>query len=99
MPHAARRVRLGLLGFGTVGQALARLIQQGAPRPAAAAGAGDPAVELLGALEPAGTLVRSALEKGKSVVTANKLLLAQRGVELAEIAAKSGAGFGIEASV
>jgi homoserine dehydrogenase len=59
----------------------------------------DIVVELLGGLEPAGALVRSALEAGKSVVTANKLLLARKGVELADLAARTGAGLGLEASV
>src|SRR5450631_1587313 len=132
-----RTLRIGLLGFGTVGQALVRLVQKEGPRLAEAhavnvvltavgvrGGAGrrpswidgrvrftedlaavvdapdvDLVVELRGGLEPAGTLVLAALEKAKSVVTANKLLLAKRGVELAEAAEKSGAGLGLEASV
>src|SRR5882757_269151 len=36
----------------------------------------DIVVELIGGLEPAGSLIRSALEAGKPVVTANKELLA-----------------------
>jgi homoserine dehydrogenase len=36
----------------------------------------DIVVELIGGLEPAGTLIRSALESGKPVITANKALLA-----------------------
>jgi homoserine dehydrogenase len=56
-------------------------------------------VELLGGLEPAGTLAARALARGKSVVTANKLLLAERGSELAALARKNGAGLGVEASV
>ena len=38
----------------------------------------DVVVELIGGLEPAGALVRAALESGKPVVTANKALLASR---------------------
>src|ERR1035437_8306529 len=36
----------------------------------------DVVVELIGGIEPAGSLIRSALESGKPVVTANKALLA-----------------------
>jgi homoserine dehydrogenase len=43
--------------------------------------------------------VARALKAGKSVVTANKLLLAERGSELAELARDRRAGLGIEASV
>ncbi len=39
----------------------------------------DVVVEVMGGLEPAGTLVRAALEAGKHVVTANKALLAEQG--------------------
>src|SRR5437016_2630976 len=106
-----KSVRVGLLGFGTVGQAFARLVERESPRilerdgvalslvaignrridakRASWAGDGvrwtedlgsvvdapdvDLVVELLGGLEPAGSLVARALERGKSVVTANKL--------------------------
>ncbi|MHB1045438.1 MAG: homoserine dehydrogenase [Thermoanaerobaculia bacterium] len=59
----------------------------------------DVVVELLGGLEPAGTLVESALRAGRSVVTANKLLLAARGTELARLARGSGAALAFEAAV
>jgi homoserine dehydrogenase len=59
----------------------------------------DLVVELLGGAEPAGSLVRAALETGKGVVTANKLLLAREGSALAALAEKSGAALGIEAAV
>ena len=42
----------------------------------------DVFVELAGGLDPAGTWVRRALASGKSVVTANKALIAAEGVEL-----------------
>ncbi|MBX3275494.1 MAG: homoserine dehydrogenase [Sandaracinaceae bacterium] len=42
----------------------------------------DVVVEVMGGLEPAGEYVRRAIEAGKSVVTANKALLAERGHEL-----------------
>lgn len=47
-------------------------------------------VELVGGLDPAGTWVRRALEAGKSVVTANKKLIAFHGVELERLAAAKG---------
>ncbi|MDE3163512.1 MAG: homoserine dehydrogenase [Acidobacteriota bacterium] len=50
----------------------------------------DVIVELAGGLDPAGTWVRRALEAGKSVVTANKKLIAYHGVELERLAAEKG---------
>ncbi len=50
----------------------------------------DVVVELVGGLDPAGTWVRRALESGKSVVTANKKLIAFHGVELEKLAAARG---------
>ncbi len=47
----------------------------------------DVIVELAGGLDPAGSWVRKALESGKSVVTANKKLIAYQGVELEKLAA------------
>jgi len=46
----------------------------------------DVVVEVMGGLEPAGALVREALERGKNVVTANKALLAEEGDALLETA-------------
>lgn len=50
----------------------------------------DAVVELAGGLDPAGSWVRRALEAGKSVVTANKKLIAFHGVELERLAASKG---------
>jgi len=50
----------------------------------------DVIVELVGGLDPAGTWVRRALEAGKSVVTANKKLIAYHGIELEKLAAAKG---------
>ncbi len=50
----------------------------------------DVVVELAGGLDPAGAWVRRALEAGKSVVTANKKLIAFHGVELERLAAAKG---------
>ena len=50
----------------------------------------DVVVELAGGLDPAGNWVRGALLGGKSVVTANKKLIAYHGVELERLAAEKG---------
>jgi homoserine dehydrogenase len=50
----------------------------------------DVVVELVGGLDPAGNWVRRAIEAGKSVVTANKKLIAYHGVELERLAAVKG---------
>lgn len=132
-----RIVRVGLIGFGTVGRAFARVLAREAPDlvlrrgvslslaavgtrgadnkrdPGLGAGvrwtedlesvATDPGVdlvvELLGGIEPANGLIRAALGAGKSVVTANKMLLARHGTALQDLAREKGAGLGIEAAV
>ena len=63
----------------------------------------DPEVEVIaevmGGVEPAYTFVKSALEKGKSVCTSNKELVAKHGPELLRIAAAHNRNFLFEASV
>ena len=60
----------------------------------------DVFVELIGgASGPAEESVRTALEHGKHVVTANKALLARHGVELARLAEKKGVSLNFEAAV
>ena len=59
----------------------------------------DVVLELIGGLEPAHTFVKSALEHGKSVVTANKAMLAAFGPELYECAASHGVDLYFEAAV
>ncbi len=59
----------------------------------------DVVVELIGGLDPARTLVEAALRAGKPVVTANKMLLAQAGVELSEVASANGVDLLYEAAV
>ena len=59
----------------------------------------DVVVELIGGIDPARTLVESALRAGRPVVTANKALLAQAGAELAELASANGVDLLYEASV
>lgn len=56
-------------------------------------------VEVMGGVEPAYTFVKSALEKGKSVCTSNKELVARHGAELLEIAKQNHINFLFEASV
>jgi homoserine dehydrogenase len=59
----------------------------------------DIVIELVGGLEPARAFIREALGRGRSVVTANKHLLAERYRELADAAAAGGAALFFEASV
>jgi homoserine dehydrogenase len=59
----------------------------------------DVVVELIGGLDPARALVTAALEAGKPVVTANKVLIAQAGADLAEIASAHGVDLLYEAAV
>ncbi|NLU52581.1 MAG: homoserine dehydrogenase [Clostridiaceae bacterium] len=59
----------------------------------------DIIAEFMGGENPAFTLIRDALRKGKSVVTANKEVIAKYWDELEEEAEKSGAGLYFEASV
>lgn len=63
----------------------------------------DPEVEVIaevmGGIEPAYTFVKSALEKGKSVCTSNKELVAAHGPELLRIAKEHNRNFMFEASV
>src|SRR6516164_3639224 len=60
----------------------------------------DVFVELMGGDgDPARSAVEAALAAGKSVVTANKALLARHGVRLAELAEKNGVALNFEAAV
>ncbi len=65
--------------------------------------ADDPDIEIvaevMGGLEPAFTFTKTCLERGKSVVTSNKELVAARGAELLEIARRNNVNFFFEASV
>ncbi len=56
-------------------------------------------VELIGGLHPAKEIILAALEKGKDVVTANKMLLALHGSELFSKARQYGKSISFEASV
>lgn len=59
----------------------------------------DLVVEVMGGLEPAGSLVLAALQAGKPVVTANKELIAARAPQLIAAAAASGVPLLFEAAV
>jgi homoserine dehydrogenase len=121
--------RVALLGFGTVGRAVAKILierQDGSLRlthifnrniqrkkqdwvpqeviwtedvDSVLNSDADIVVELIGGLSPAEQIVRRALESGKSVVTANKQLIARCGPDLLELAATHGAHLEFGASV
>jgi homoserine dehydrogenase len=59
----------------------------------------DVIVELMGGMEPARTLIAAALGAGKSVVTANKSVIAHHGPALEAEARRTGAAFRFEAAV
>ncbi len=117
-------VKVALVGFGTVGSSVARVLaaqrfpgielthifnRNVARKRASAAAKAVPAsvkwtediddvlrsnvdvvVELTGGLNPTESWIRRALASGKSVVTANKQLIAYRGPGLARLAAQHG---------
>ena len=130
-------IRVALLGFGTVGTAVARRLidptsGSSARHPrfsltqifdrrashkrdrlgSAAAGItftesvdevlhgdADVVVEAVGGVEPAAGWIRAALMAGKSVVTANKQVVAHHGGSLWRLAARQGRQFRFEAAV
>jgi homoserine dehydrogenase len=59
----------------------------------------DIVIELIGGLTPAEELVRGALTAGKSVVTANKQLIARHGPDLLQLASANGCQIEFGASV
>ncbi|HXG25532.1 MAG TPA: homoserine dehydrogenase [Candidatus Binatia bacterium] len=70
-----------------------------APAHLVAAPDSDVIVEVMGGDEPAHTLIAAALGAGKSVVTANKHVIAHYGAELEAIARRTGAALRFEAAV
>src|ERR1700722_8901006 len=56
-------------------------------------------IEAIGGTDPATALIESALRAGKSVVTANKAVIAASGPRLADVAAANSAGLYFEATV
>ncbi|MEV4536309.1 homoserine dehydrogenase [Asanoa sp. NPDC049518] len=133
----SKTVRLALLGCGTVGTEVVRLLHEQAADLTARIGAPleivgiavrrpgrdrgdlpvdpnlfttdalglvkredvDVVVEVVGGIEPARTWLVEALRAGKSVVTANKALLAEDGGTLHDAATEGGADLYYEASV
>ena len=59
----------------------------------------DIVIELMGGIEPARTLILQAISQGKSVVTANKALLAEDGATIFAAAANKGVDVYFEAAV
>lgn len=59
----------------------------------------DIIVELIGGIHPAKELIIAAMRNGKHIVTANKALLAQEGLEIFKIARECGVDIYFEASV
>jgi homoserine dehydrogenase len=70
-----------------------------APAHMIASGDVDIVVETMGGAEPARTLISAALSTGKSVVTANKHVIAHFGPELERLARETGATLRFEAAV
>jgi len=132
----AREVRAGLIGFGTIGTGVVKLLQKrraaidarlGAPLrlvriadidttrdrgvrlpkgmlvsdAAQVYGADDidVVIELMGGYEPARRFVLAAIAAGKSIVTANKALLAVHGQQIFQAAEAAGVRLGFEGSV
>jgi homoserine dehydrogenase len=134
MVSPAPPLRIVVLGLGTVGREVARMLVErervagGRKLELVAVGVRDPArprgvrlpasvevigdlqgaidrhrpdvvVELLGGIEPARTLIVTALRAGRSVVTGNKALLAQCGAHLEGVARDASAALRFEAAV
>jgi homoserine dehydrogenase len=122
-------VGVGLIGFGTVGQSVARLLASarverarlvrvcgrpnGRTRPGWLPGSVgwtdrfesllepdvDVVVELVGGIQPAHEWACRALLSGRSVVTANKQLVAEHGPELRSLASRQSRAFLFEGAV
>lgn len=122
--------RVALLGFGTVGRAVAKILFENGPETlrlthifnrnvekkkqswvpkdviwtddvqlVLRSDDVDIIIELIGGLTPAEQIVRAALAGGKSVVTANKQLIARQGPDLLRLAASHGCQLEYGASV
>ena len=135
LKRSDKPLRVALLGAGTVGSQVARLLTTQSDdllnrigRPLELVGIGvrdagrerpgldpdlfttdaaelvsrgdiDVVIEVIGGIEPARTLLLSAIEHGASVVTANKALLAESYDELATAAERQGVDLHFEAAV
>lgn len=125
----ASACRVALIGFGTVGRAVAKILCESGNRTlrlthicnrnvdrkkqpwvpghvvwtedveSVLKSDVDIVIELIGGLTPAEQIVRKALESGKSVVTANKQLIARHGPDLLSLAARHGCRLEFGASV
>ncbi|MGC1452401.1 MAG: homoserine dehydrogenase [Candidatus Sulfotelmatobacter sp.] len=128
-PGRSSACRVALIGFGTVGRAVAKILcenrdgplhlthicNRNAERKKQAWVPNDVVwtddvqsvldsdveivIELIGGLNPAEQIVRSALGLGKSVVTANKQLIARHGPDLLQLASSKGCQLEFGASV
>jgi homoserine dehydrogenase len=127
-PFSSRACHVALLGFGTVGSAVARrlsaadtpfrltrlLDRRAAEKHRSLAldavswttdiedilqSDADIVVEAIGGIEPATEWIRAALLAGKSVVTANKQVIARHGAALLALAARQGRQLRFEAAV
>jgi homoserine dehydrogenase len=134
-PVPKQTLNVALLGCGTVGTQVARLLTEQATDLAVRSGARlelagiavrrlnhprpgvdtsllttdaeslatrpdiDVVVEVIGGIEPARSLLLAAMKAGKSVVTANKALLAENGEEIHSAARYTGSDLYYEASV
>lgn len=134
--RGSKKVRIALLGCGTVGGGVLRLLEQNRTALSEKVGATlevvkvlvksidkartpecprallttdpeevfsipdlDVVIEVMGGLSPAGDLVERAIQRGLTVVTANKLLIATRGPELLAKATQARVDLAFEASV
>ena len=126
---AAKSCRVALIGFGTVGRVVAKILcerphgplrlthicnrnverkkQSWVPKDviwtedfqSVLTSNADIVVELIGGLAPSEQIVRGALQAGKSVVTANKQLIARHGPDLLQLASSRGCQIEFGASV
>ena len=127
--HSGSECRVALIGFGTVGRAVAKILCESGDRSlrlthicnrnvekkkqpwvpedviwtddvqSVLTSDAQIVIELIGGLSPAEQIVRGALLAGKSVVTANKQLIARHGPDLRQLAASFGCQLEFGASV
>lgn len=126
----ARKIwKVALVGYGTVGRSVAKILTENADSPFALthifnrniarkknanlpgnirwtesiddvlSSDTDIVVEVVGGVDPAGSWIDRAIRSGKSVVTANKQLICQRGAELMKTAQQAGRRLEFGASV
>ncbi|MCK4423636.1 MAG: homoserine dehydrogenase [Candidatus Omnitrophica bacterium] len=131
-----KKIKVGLIGFGTIGTGVVRLLQQRSGFLAKRAGIAlelavicdkdlktkrsvkinsklltsdisqvidnpeiDIVIELMGGIHPAKEFILKALKNKKSVITANKALLAEAGEQIFRVAAENNVHVYFEASV